>query len=185
MPSMSQRAIQKLLIAACLMVSGAACVLVSVPVAEAQLASNHSKVSIDLGSVKVWLGMSQTDALLQFQSAGYKMLGDGTTARKDFQDGNHVYTVWLKNEKVVCAEREWYTSGKDEMDAVLGALGAIASHGAGSCSITHDTINEPDNSAERILIDCGQRSVLLMKSKIDTGVKILLVSAFERIGQIP
>jgi hypothetical protein len=71
------------------------------------------------------------------------------------------------------------------MDAVLGALGAIASHGADSCSINHDAINEPESSAERILIDCGQRSVLLMKSKTDSGVKILLVSAFERIGQIP
>ena len=45
------------------------------------------------------------------------------------------------------------------------------------------TINEPDHSAERILIDCGQQSVLLMKGKIDSGDKILFVSAVERIGQ--
>ena len=185
MPRGSRSIARKWLIMTFLTATGMVYALSRPPVIDAQVVSNRTKVSIDLGSVKVWLGMSQTDALLQFQSAGYKMLGDGTTARKDFQYGDHVYTVWFRNGKVVCAERDWYTSDKDEMDAVLGALGAIASHGAGSCSITHDTINEPDNSAERILIDCGQRSVLLMKSKTDSGVKILLVSAFERIGQIP
>lgn len=181
----NQSAIHKSLIVTCLMVTIATCALGGLPVAEAQAVSQHPKVSIDLGSVTVWLGMTQTEALLQFQSAGYKMLGDGTTARKDFQDGNQVYTVWFNNGKVVCAEREWYSSGKDEMDAVLGALAAIASHGASSCSITHDTINEPEHSAKRILIECGQRSVLLMEGKIDSPDQILFVSAIERIGQIP
>lgn len=170
---------------AALVACGVAAALVSVPVVEAQVAGNHSKVSIDLGSVTVWLGMPQNDALRQFQNAGYKVLGDGTTARTNVQDGNHVYSIWFKDGKVICAEREWYSSGRDEMDAVLGALGAMASHGTSSCSITHDTINEPEKSAERILIECGQRSVFLAKGRIDSTNETKFVDAFERIGQIP
>jgi hypothetical protein len=155
------------------------------PPVEAQTPSNYPRVSLELGSVTVWLGMSQTDALLQFQSAGYKVLGDSTTARTNVQDGNHVYSIWFKGGKVICAEREWYSSGSDGMDAVLGALAAMASHGARSCSITHDTVNEPERSVERILIDCGQRSVYLAKGKISSTNEVKFVSAFERIGQIP
>lgn len=185
MPGGSQRAIHNSLILTCLIVTGAAYALSSLPVVEAQVASSHPKVSIDLGSVTVWLGMSQTDALAQFQSAGYKVLGDGTTARMSVQDGSRVYSIWFKGGKVICAEREWYSSGKDEMDAVLGALAAMASHGVRSCSVMHDAINEPDQSAERILIDCGQRSVYLAKGKISSANPVNYVSAFERIGQTP
>jgi hypothetical protein len=185
MPGGSQRAIRKSLIMACLIVTGVAYALSDLPVVEAQAASNHPKVSIDLGSATVWLGMPQTDALAQFQSAGYKMLGDSTTARTNVQDGNHVYSVWFKGGKVVCAEREWYSSGRSEMDAVIGALAAMASHGAHSCSVMHDAVNEPDQSAERILIDCGQRSVYLAKGKISSSSPADYVSAFERVGQIP
>jgi hypothetical protein len=167
------------------MASGTACVLGSLSVAEAQVVSRHPKLSIDLGSVTVWLGMPQTDALLQFQSAGVKVLGDGTAGRTNIQDGSHVYSIWFKNGKVVCAEREWYSSGRDEMDAVIGALSAVASHGESTCSIVHDTIGEPDHSGERILLDCGQRSVLLLKGKSDASNGMKFVDVFERIGQIP
>jgi len=174
---MGHRAVHRFFVAACLL-----CIL---PVVEPQVVGNRSRVAIELGSVTVWLGMPQTDVLLQFQSAGYKLLGDNSTARRDFQDGNHVYSVWFKNGKVACADREWYSTGGDEMGAVLGALAAIASHGASSCSIIHDPINEPGNSADRILIQCGQRSVVLVKGKIEPPAQVLYVSAFERIGQIP
>ena len=185
MPSMSQREIRKLLISACAMVFGVACALCSFPAVEAQVVGNHPKVSIDLGSVTVWLGISQTDALAQFRSAGYKVLGDGTMARTNVQDGNRVYSIWSKGGKIICAEREWYSSGRDEMDAVLGALAAMVSHGARSCSIMHDTVSEPERTAERILIDCGQRSVYLAKGKISSTNGVNYVDTFERIGQIP
>lgn len=183
----SHGAIHRLLIATCLVATGIAYALSSLPMVEAQAVINHPRISIDLGSVTVWLGMSQTDALLRFQNAGFKILGDGSTERTNVQDGIHVYSIWFKNGKLVCAEREWYSSGKDEMDAVLGALAAISSHGASSCSIIHDTINEPQHSGEGIIIDCGQRSLLLRKGKIDLsnddGMKY--VDVLERIGQVP
>ena len=182
---MSHGAIRELLVATCLVVSGASCVLGSSTPAVAQAPIGHSKVSLELGSVTVWLGMSQTDALLQFQSAGYKVTAGGTTSRASVQDGNRVYSIWFKGGKVVCAEREWYSPGRDEMDAVLSALAAIASHGANSCSIMHDTINEPDQSAVRVLIDCGGRSVYLAKGKITPPTEVQYVSVLERIGQIP
>ncbi len=191
MPKGSHEAIHRLLITTCLFAAGAAYALSSPLTAEAQAVSNHARVSVDLGSVTVWLGMPQTDALAQFRSAGYKVLGDGTTARTDVQDGNHVYSIWFQGGRVICAEREWYSSGRDEMDAVLGALAAMASHGARSCSVMHDTIDEPEQSAARVLIECGQRSVLLMKGKIDVtkeldpSERMKLVNVFERIGQIP
>jgi hypothetical protein len=182
---MSQSAIRELLIATCLVVSGAVCVLGSSTPVVAQAPIGHSKVSLELGSVTVWLGMSQTDALLQFQSAGYKVSANGTTAKTSVEDENRVYSIWFKGGKVVCAEREWYSSGRDEIDAVLSALAAVASHGTSSCSILHDTINEPEQSAERVLIDCGERSVYLAKGKITSSTEIQYVSVVERIGQIP
>ncbi len=136
-------------------------------------------VSLELGSVTVWLGMTQTEALLKLQRAGYHVEGD--SAMRIVNDGEKVYTIEFENGQLTFADREWHSQGTNVMDAVLGALTALASYGPASCAVTHAPITQPDYASDRIFIECGKRSVLLSQGHFGS---VSTVSADERIGQL-
>jgi hypothetical protein len=144
----------------------------------------RSRVSLELGSVTVWLGMPKTEALLQLQNAGYQVLGQPSEVSKVPKNGNQFYDFSFKNGMLAYADRNWYSSQTDEMDAVLGAMAALVSEGAEACSISHDPVSKPEESADRIFINCGERPVLLMKSKVNLTEKgATFVNVDERIGE--
>lgn len=130
----------------------------------AQAALEKSRVSIDLGSVTVWLGMPQADALLRLQSAGYQVLGDSAIrAVKD--EYNNAYAIKFKDGQVIFASRMWLRPGNSEMDAILGALTELTLHGSASCSVDQSPVNVPGISSVRVIIHCGDRSVALTKTR--------------------
>ncbi len=136
----------------------------------AQQADGNPKVSLDLGSVTVWLGMQKTDALSAFQLAGYTVTGKPSEETMFVVGNSTTYSVAFKRGRLSFAGREWLTSSSDELDAVLNALAALASHGASSCAIAHQPLSSPDTSVDRVFVDCGERSVLLAKGKF-TGFR--------------
>jgi len=145
-----------------------------------QAQTPNSKISLQLGRVTVWLGMPQTDALLQLQSAGYQVFGSSTD--RLIKDGKNDYSVSFETGRLVYASRDWYNEETNEIDAVLGALAALASHGSTLCSVLSAPISRPDESAERVFITCGERSVVLMRGHFASS-KNSFVSASEQIGQ--
>ena len=144
-------------------------------------AASHAKVSLILGSVTVWLGMPQTEALAQFESAGYKVFGDGDT--RAISIGNSPSMIAFRAGKLLYATREWELTEKDEMETVIDALTVFASAGAESCSITprHNTML--NGSSDNIFINCGERSLMLVKGTFrnEQGVNPV-VEVQERIG---
>jgi len=152
------------------------------PVAfHAQSAARHARVALDLGAVTVWLGMPQSDALLQFQSAGYRVTGNGDT--RTVSIGDSPAMIGFRNGRLKYATREWYTPGQDEMDVVIRALTDLASRGGTSCSIVSGRMNTPDGSGDTIFVSCGERSLMFTKGEVigKTGV-VPVVEVQERIG---
>jgi hypothetical protein len=135
--------------------------------------SQPARISLNLGSVTVWLGMPQSDVLLQLQSAGYKVFGEGET--RTVSIGDSPAMLGFKNGKLKYATREWYTSGQDEMEVVIRALTDLASYGGRDCSIVPDRMNNPDGSSDIIFVTCGERSLMFVKGK----------AAFKGAGEIP
>jgi hypothetical protein len=66
------------------------------------------------------------------------------------------------------------------VDAMLGAFEALSSHGAVNCRIQHAPITEPNQKANRVFIDCGDRGVMLMHGSFQSTGSITSVT--ERIG---
>ena len=139
------------------------------------------RVSLDVGVVSVWLGMPKDQALKKFSEVGYK----ASPLRKDgsmFVDmGGHYSELIFKSDRLVYAHVDWYQSGRTEVDAVLGALGALADEKKNeTCDVTNEPLSSPDMSGSRVLVSCGRRSVLIGKLKIGNdqpGATVL-----ERIG---
>ena len=142
----------------------------------------HTRVSLDLGSATVWLGMPQTDVLLLLQSTGYKVSGEGET--RTVSIGDSPAMLGFKNGRLVYATREWYSPGQDEMEVVIRALTYLASHGGTSCSIVRGRMNTPDGSADEIFVVCGERSLMFVKGKavVKGAEEIPVVEVQERIG---
>jgi len=144
--------------------------------------SQQARISLDLGSVTVWLGMPQTDALLKLQSAGYRVFGEGET--RTVSIGDSPAMLGFKNGKLKYATREWYTSGQDEMEVVIRALTDLASYGRKDCSIVPDHMNNPDGSSDIIFVVCGERSLMFVKGKavVKGAGEAPVVEVQERIG---
>jgi hypothetical protein len=164
------------------LILGIACAFGS-PINAQTQTGGDAKVSLELGSVTVWLGMPETEALSGFQRAGYKVLGMPSALTKMIVNDKTAYSVGFKGGRLVYADREWPSSGSGELDAVLRAMAALASHGTTSCSIIHAPISKPDGSLNRIFIDCGERSVLLAKGTFEASGENRFVTISERIGE--
>ncbi len=144
--------------------------------------SHSNRISLDLGSVTVWLGMPQSDVLLQLQSAGYEVTGKGDS--RTVLVGDLPELIGFKNGKLEYATREWYTAGQDEIEVVIRALTDLASHGGSSCSIAPGRMNTPDGSADEIFVVCGERSLMFVKGKtiVKGAGETPVVEVQERIG---
>jgi len=149
--------------------------------------SSSEKVSLDIGSVTVSLGMSRQEVINKCAAAGYKqVLSDKDSIM--FQSGDNFYSTLYRDGHLVFADRSWYLGSKGDVDAFQSTLAALESfvdrrsNSLPSCTIIHDHITEPDESLNRIFIYCGKRSFLLTDGKMG-GKHVNDVR--ERIGEIP
>ena len=154
----------------------------ALPTNTGQTPQRPQRVSLEVGSVNVWLGMTKEEATKRFSDAGYQvtLAGDKLLMRR----GSEAQILWFKDGRLAFANQAWNTTDKtDELDAVLGALGSLAEKVENqACSVTHAPLSSPDSSTNRVFISCGERSVLISKGTI-MGSPFVEVS--ERIGDIP
>ena len=141
---------------------------------------------MELGSVTVSLGMPKADVLKRFADAGTKVtdLGDVVFA----EVGSSTPDLRFKNGTVIYADLEWYRNDTNGVDAVLGALSALAeSNGNRPCALVHAPISTPDLVTNKVLVSCGGVSVLIANGKITiTGTPgTPSVTVSQRIGDFP
>lgn len=115
----------------------------------------QNRVSLDVGSVTVWLGMPRSDAMKKLSEAGYKVIGDGDSLT--VSSSGNVQFLTFRNGGLIFANRVWGTSEYvDEAGAVMGALSALAEKTkTNACTVSHDPVSEPGISVGRIFINCG------------------------------
>jgi hypothetical protein len=152
--------------------------------------SKTAPTSLDIGTVTVSLGMTRQEVVNRCAAAGYTQLASEKESIL-FQNEKHTYTVQFHDNRVVYADRDWYSS-QSEMDAfqtTITALGSLLDRNNSSdlCVITHDPISEPDKKIDRIFISCdkGRRSFLLLQGKLlGNGTNAPFYGVMERIGQM-
>ena len=145
--------------------------------------AHPARISLELGSVTIWLGMPEAEALRKFQSAGYKLDSHPVKISKIDQfivmneaektDGiPQTFVTAFRDGKLFYADRDWPIAGNDTndtMDSIIRALGTLTSDTPTFCTVTSSPISNPNMRAGRIVIDCDSRSVVLTKGKIKDG----------------
>ncbi len=157
--------------------------LVSIPA----LAQSTEKVSLDLGSVTVWLGMPRQEVVNKCTAAGYKQYPPDDHQILFLDSGNHEYTTQFKSGLLVYADREWYTA-KGDMDAfqtTMAAMGSLVDKQKFplSCMISHEPISKPGTHVNRLFVLCGKRSFLLIDGQFEI-TKGRIYGVTERIGDM-
>jgi len=139
-----------------------------------------ARVSFDVGNATVWLGMTKHDALKNFNSLGYQITDRGDTLLVQ-ATGSHDVLIVFKNDQLIFASQDWYAGGGTEtLEAVLGALGALADKaGRLPCIVRNSPLSAPSTSVQRVYVSCGHRSVLISKGVVQ-GEQVRVVSL--RIG---
>ena len=143
--------------------------------------SMSQKVSLELGSVTVWLGMPRQEVINKCASVGFKQLVQDRD-RLRFQSEDHMYTTEFKNGRLVYADRDWYSkkSGSDAFQSTIAALGTIGDKNT-TCIISHAPVTDPDKMLNRVFIECGKRSFLLLENKTEGKA---YYDVYERIGEM-
>lgn len=127
----------------------------------------QNEVTLELGSVTVWLGMPRQEAVKQLSKASYTLLNSRS---EDFLipvvDGsrNAVGLVRFTSDRLSYASRSWGTCERDCLETVLTVLGQVAKT-PGVCSVENDPRASPDLTVNRILVKCGQHGILMLKGK--------------------
>jgi len=146
--------------------------------------SSPQKVSLDLATVTVWLGMSRQEVVGKCASAGFTRLYTDKESIT-FENGDNGYWTRFKDDRLVFASREWYSSkgNLDPFRSTIAALAAVSDSESAplNCTIRHEPLNTPENQFNRVFIVCGKRSFLLTEGTMD---KKKVVGVSERIEEV-
>jgi hypothetical protein len=152
-----------------------------------------NKITLQLGSVTVWLGMPNEEAISGLKNAGYSYLGkDGKLDWVWNKGDDNNYWLGSASGRLVYAARDWQQrvgrSEKPERDAavmkaVVGALKTLAkSDSSQHCAVDLDSLSDPESSKERVFVRCGERSVQITVGEIYGSP---MYTILDRIGEPP
>ena len=121
-----------------------------------------NRVSLELGTVTVWLGMDKAAVKQQVEARGmnYDDSSPNSVVVADLQ-AKRVFTLQFEHDKLVYADRNWLRDESNALPSVMDALAALIDKGATNCTIAHEPLSSPDTKMNRVLIDCGNRGILL------------------------
>jgi hypothetical protein len=142
--------------------------LATLPPASGQGAPEAQRVSLDIGVVKVWLGMPQKLANEEFAKRGYPLepLGDDLSIvfGGAGENAQHLGDVAFRSGRLIYAAREW-PGGDQSIESAFAVLTNFAREGSDLCSLSTEPLRKPDFQMERLWVTCGKRT-LFVREKI-------------------
>jgi hypothetical protein len=144
-----------------------------------------NRVSLELGTVTVWLGMDKAAVKQQVEASGM-IFGQSNSTDVTVVDthNSRIFTLQFDHDKLTFADHDWLRDESKALPSVMDALAALIDHGATNCTITHDPMTSPDAKVNRVFINCGQRGILLTYGSTSlVGKSYTDNSISERIGE--
>jgi hypothetical protein len=121
-----------------------------------------SKAAIDVRGTNLRLGMTKAEVT-------DKLAGNAIT--KAHEDHWIVApsdelgpSLQFTNGRLSYADRYWITYDNDIAEALFGAVNSLNQEGFSACSVTAHTKTEPATMLHQVSIECGEKSILLVRS---------------------
>lgn len=123
-----------------------------------QLGSDY----LDVGGVRLRLGMSKSELENKFSSENVTKTDDGGWFLKV---GVSYSTLRFTDGKLTFADRSWRNGDADTFDALFGLVTSLNNEGYSACTVFADTRADPQLSARRVWIRCGKKAILVIEIK--------------------
>jgi hypothetical protein len=126
-------------------------------------AQEASKAEIEIGGARLRLGMTKADVTEKL--AGVPIYKD----REDFWligEKSISQCLQFTNGRLSYASRNWPTFDNDVLEAFYGAVAHLNNEGHSSCKVNADSKLEPDEKYQRVLIRCGEKTILVSRASL-------------------
>jgi hypothetical protein len=121
--------------------------------------------SLELGKLKVRLGMSKAEIISAATKLGYKVHEDETSGYVSIVNsengGDYPYSAKFVGGRLVYATRSWKEGQRDEWRALMGALSTVENQ---SCRVHTAHQSKPGFNYNAYFLDCGEHSVYVEES---------------------
>ncbi len=78
-------------------------------------------------------------------------------------------SVQFKNGRLTFADRSWGTKNGDVAEELFGAVNSINSEGYSQCHVFADTRSFPEMTTQRVWMQCGNKSLLVLRTSYING----------------
>lgn len=134
----------------------------------------QNRVSLQLGTVTVWLGMSRSEFMAAAKGAGYEVNArsgldnEVLMTRESGREITQLYPISFNNAGFLrYASREWPDTNQSPYEAMLGALKTVDGQ---HCTVSHQPLNTPQQNLDRVFIYCDSgRSLLITYGKLSVS----------------
>ncbi len=136
------------------------------------VAQTSAPTSLELGRLKVHLGMSRAEVVSGAAKLGYTVHEDEATGfatiTNDETDGP-ACSVRFKGGRLVYATRSWKNGQNDDWRALTGALSTVDGR---ICHVFSSRKSEPGVDTTRYFLDCGEHSLYIEDSIYGSGLRV-------------
>jgi hypothetical protein len=143
--------------------------LASLPYPRQSGSAEIGKAAIDVCGVKLRLGMTKgqvTDRLAGSEIT--KVNDDDWIVAASGKSGP---LLRFRNGRLTFASRDWPTYDNDIGEALFGAVTALNQEGFSACTVTADIKADPTATLHRVLIACGEKSLLIVRANFSGSGK--------------
>jgi hypothetical protein len=133
-------------------------------------AQSDRRVSLQLGTVTVWLGMDRVEVKRRVETFGMYFPKQPNPEKivvvADLKEETS-YALMFRDEKLSYATRNWPYDKSNSLPTVMDALASLVDEGATKCIIEHAPLSSPGTKMDRVFINCGERGLLLSYGTIN------------------
>jgi hypothetical protein len=119
--------------------------------------------SLQIGTVKVWLGMPKSEVERQFHIDLELSKTTENSWMVGLMAGHREARVDFWNGVVTSVTKFWMLSQSDGAEAVLGAVDSLTRQGHRMCVMSHSTSHAPGVRNEIATITCGATALVVRK----------------------
>jgi hypothetical protein len=136
-------------------------VISSIVYAQQQTARKMSNAAIEVGGTKLHLGMTKAQVTEKLAGHEFTKVNEDEWMLGSLKELGP--TLQFTHGLLSYADRNWVTYDNDIVEALFGAVRTLNDEGFSVCTVTADDAVSPDLTSHRVWIDCGEKTVLVIR----------------------
>jgi hypothetical protein len=136
--------------------------------------------NMEVAGSKLHLGMTKAEVTERLAGSPFKKIDENFWVMgTEKHDGP---ALQFTNGRLAFVSRNWVTYDNDITEALFGAVTSLNGEGFSACKVTADTKTDPTVTSQRVWIDCGEKTILIVRSTFVGGNTYCTVD--EHLGAI-